>query len=239
MSNELAALSGSIAIPVSQASLKPANRTVERGYASRIQLNHPLSKAVSDLGAKPNEFCIVDGSKVIDLGKSIELIPICRLDKAVDTNANPIEAVFDPESAEFKRIAEDSKTPDSGAMFGPVLLVYELSTGDFYEIFFSSKSGRRSAPDYEAYLPISAEAAEAHGIEPRPLTVIQVDAEVITSQPRGKKKSFSYPVHSVVGPVEDPEFGDNPPTAETLQEVVNNFLKQVEDNAVEEEDRDR
>lgn len=239
MTNSLNALSNSLAIPVAQTALKPVNRTVERGYASRIQLNHPLSKAVSELGGKPNEFCVVDGSNVTDLGASIEIIPIARLDKAVDTNADPIEAVYDPNCEIFQRIAEDSKTPDSGCMFGTVLLVYELSTGDFYEIFFSSKSGRRSAPDYEAYLPISAEAAEAHGVDPRPLSVIQVDAEVITTQPRGKKKKFSYPVHKVVGPVEDPDFGDNPPTAETLQGVVDNFLKQAEENAVEEEARDR
>ena len=90
------------------------------------------------------------------LGDTIDIIPLARRPKAIDmTDDEAIIVNYDPEAAEFKRIAAKSLEKESHCMYGPSFLVFERSRGLFLEFFCGSKSSRSEAKKVYPYLPLS------------------------------------------------------------------------------------
>lgn len=86
-----------------------------------------------------------DGS-VTDLGPTIDVQPLAYRCTAIDfSDRNNIVSSHDPESAEFKRIADQKDVKESGCMAGVEFLLAERSTGQIYTFFPCSKTARPQA----------------------------------------------------------------------------------------------
>lgn len=225
--NELVAFGD---LPFSEHAIAAQKNPEPTGYASRIQL---FSKGKTDDAGntvvEAGNFAIVDGDNYKILGKEIDVVPLAMLDKALDCSGDDVEVAFGRTTEAYQRIAGDSKVQDSGCMYGPVFLVFERTTGNFYEIFFNNASGRREAPKLLAYLPIGPAAAKANGVNPQPPRPVQIQSKFV-NPPKSRYSWFAPSVTDTTAVF------DNPPSQESAINAVKNFLKQAE---VEEEDRDR
>ena len=106
---------------------------------------------------RPGNYGIPESDEeVIDLGDTIDIIPLARRPKAIDMTDNEAIIVnYDPETDEFKRIAAQSLEKESHCMYGPSFLVFERSTGRFLEFFCGNKSSRSEAKKVYPYLPLT------------------------------------------------------------------------------------
>ncbi len=101
-------------------------------------------------------------TEITDLSAAIDLLIIERRPKAIDmSDTDNLIITYDSTSEEFRRIEEASATRDSGCCFGPSYLVYERTTGKFYEFFCGSKSARIESSNINAYLPVTPEMIKA------------------------------------------------------------------------------
>ena len=125
-------------------------------YIGRLQL-FTKGKAINKKLVGPGNYGIPESDEeVIDLGDTIDIIPLARRPKAIDmTDSEAIIVNYDPEANEFKRIAAQSLEKESHCMYGPSFLVYERSTGRFLEFFCGNKSSRSEAKKVYPYLPLS------------------------------------------------------------------------------------
>ena len=125
-------------------------------FLGRLQL-YTKGKAVNKGLVRPGHYGIpASDEEVTDLGGSIDIIPLARRPKALDmTDSDAVLASYDPESDEFKRIAEASLETDSHCMYGPSFLVYERNTKQFLEFFCGTKSTRSEAKKIYPFLPLS------------------------------------------------------------------------------------
>ena len=151
-------------------------------YIGRLQL-FTKGKAVNKKLVGPGNYGIPSGEEVDDLGDTIDIIPLARRPKAIDmTDDEAIIVNYDPEAAEFKRIAAKSLEKESHCMYGPSFLVFERSRGLFLEFFCGNKSSRSEAKKIYPYLPltqadIDAKAAKGDDVsdlqphDPLPLTL--------------------------------------------------------------------
>ena len=107
----------------------------------------------------PGHWGIPEGDNgIVDLGASIDVLPLARRPKALDTSdRDAIVVAYDETSDSFKQIAEAAQTPGSGCQYGVSFLVLERSTGRFLELFFGNKSSRPEARKLFPYLPVSQE----------------------------------------------------------------------------------
>ena len=106
---------------------------------------------------RPGHYGISEGEKVLDLGDSIDILPLARRPKASDmTDMHAVVVNYEPESDEFKQIALQSLEQKSHCMFGPSFLVFERSTGHFVEFFCGTKSTRGQAKNIYSFLPLTA-----------------------------------------------------------------------------------
>lgn len=232
MSNELAAFSS---IPFSPAALAKPRQNLDRGYAPRLQL---ISTGTSGIAMKKQaqvgNFAIVDGDRVEDVGDSHVIIPLARLDKAVDTSGDSAVVAFGQDNPEFQSIAArcDRDGFDSGCMYGPVFLVFHVGTCQFLEIYLNNKSGRLEAERINTYLPISKEAAEQYGVDARAPAPVSLSSKLIPA--KGKRRNSWYVPVAEDGPATLNV--ETPPSPEELQKACGNFIKQAQ---VEKEDRDR
>ncbi len=150
-------------------------------FLPRIQL-YTKGRAIDKQLISPGHFGVPKkDDEIVDLGDSIDIIPIARRPKAVDlSDTDAIIVSYDSASDEFKRIQDTSAESESGCMYGISYLVLERTTGELYEFFFGSKSLRAAAKTLNGYCAISQadiDAAKAAGknvdsIQPRgPLPV--------------------------------------------------------------------
>ena len=124
-------------------------------YLGRLQL-FTKGKAVNKRLVGPGNYGIPTGEEVDDLGDTIDIIPLARRPKAIDMTDNEAIIVnYDPEAAEFKRIAAKSLEKESHCMYGPSFLVFERSRGLFLEFFCGNKSSRSEAKKVYPYLPLT------------------------------------------------------------------------------------
>lgn len=102
--------------------------------------------------------------EIMSLGKEIDVIPFARRAKAVDlSDTDNIIVTYDTASDEFKRIVNlADTTKDSGCVYGPTYLVYERTTGEFYEYFCNNKSSRIASSDINPFLPVSQAQIDAN-----------------------------------------------------------------------------
>ena len=169
--------------------------------------------------------------EIVDLGKSIDVIPLARRPKAVDLNdKEAISTSYDVESTEFKRIRAKAATKNSGCMFGPSFLVYERSSCRFLEYFCGSVSARQEAKKIYPFLAHTAEdiAARNLNIEPHGTLPLTLNNKLM------KKKDWIYHVPVVVAC--STPFTNSPPRKSIIQEMERFLnpqiaeLKKVEEN---------
>ncbi|MEN6367674.1 MAG: hypothetical protein ABFC88_12760 [Thermoguttaceae bacterium] len=125
-------------------------------FLGRLQL-YTKGKAVNKGLIPPGHYGIPEGEEeIIDLGVSIDLIPLARRPKAIDmTDTEALVISYDEKSEEFKRIQDKSAEAESHCQYGPSFLVYERTTSRFLEFFCGNKSSRIEAKKIYPFLAIS------------------------------------------------------------------------------------
>lgn len=198
---------------------RPKSDSEGGGFARRLQLA-VKGKLVDILGVPPGHYAVVDGDNITQLGKEVDVIPIAVLDKAVDTSGDDIVIAFGAETDAYKAISKKKADRgfDSGCMTGPVFLLFERSTGQFYELYCNNASMVREASTIFDALPVNKEQAKRHGIKPRPPQPLCLTSKYLS---KGK-----YPRQVPVFKKSDAQF-DTLPTAEALQAAVTGFIKQA------------
>lgn len=201
-------------------------------YICRLQL-FTKGKAINKRLVGPGNYGIpISDEEVTDLGDEIDIIPLARRPKAIDmTDSEAIIVNYDPDTAEFKRIAATSLEKESHCMYGPSFLVFERIRGLFLEFFCGNKSSRSEAKKIYPYLPltqadIDAKAAKGDDVStlvphgPLPLTLKSRLVE---------KGTYSWHVPVVVKCTTP--FTKMPPMERIVKEI-NTFLT-VKDNGIE------
>lgn len=188
-------------------------------FLGRMQL-YTKGKAIDKGLIKPGHYGIpASEDEIIDLGDSCDLLVLARRPKAIDmTDKEAIIVVHDSESAEFKRIAAQSLEKESNCMYGPSFLVFERSTGKFYEWFCGSKSTRTEAKKVYPFLPLTAQEIKQRGLtdqEPHGPLPMTLKARYV------EKGTYSWHV-PVVQKCSVPF--KNEPTLEVMVAEINKFL---------------
>lgn len=138
-------------------------------FLQRLQLV-TKGKYVDTAKITPGHYGIpqTGGEEIDDLGPAIDILPLCVRPKALDMrDRDAVIAAYDMDSDEFKEIKRLAGTPDSGCMWGPSFLVFERSTGQFFEFFMGNKSARAESGNLIKFLAVDAKKAERLGIEPQ------------------------------------------------------------------------
>jgi hypothetical protein len=131
-------------------------------YLERLQL-YTKGKAIDQGLIGPGRYGVPHSDDNIeDLGTEIDILPLCCRPKALDMrDKDAIVTNYDPTSEQFREIETTGKTANSGCMFGLTFLIFERSTGKFYELFCGTKSMRNECGKIGAFLPMSEATAEA------------------------------------------------------------------------------
>lgn len=146
----------------------------ESTFLQRIQLVTKGKYVDKGLIAPGHYGVPISDDEIIDLGATIDVLPISVRNKALDTTTDPPTAVFDKEDEVYQDIEERAGQKDSGCMYGPSFLLFERNTAKLYEYFCGNKSARMIAGDFKALLPVSEEKAAKFGLEahgPLPCTL--------------------------------------------------------------------
>ena len=131
-------------------------------YLSRIKLYTKSKEGMKGLIQDGHYGIPVSDEEVIDLGTSMDLLPLARRPKAIDmTDMEALVISYDTESEEFKRIAEKSKESESHCQYGVSFLVYERSTRRFLEFFCGNKSSRIESKKLFPFLPLTQADVDA------------------------------------------------------------------------------
>lgn len=134
-------------------------------FVERIQL-YTKGAAIDQGKILPGHYGIPRGEEIEDLGASIDVVPLVVRPKALDMRDRDAPVcIYERESPEFRAIEELAQEADSGCMVGLTFLVFERSTGKFYEFFCGNKSMRNEAQKIVAYLARSAADAEALSVK--------------------------------------------------------------------------
>jgi hypothetical protein len=157
MSQELAVLDLS-QLPATQLGSDDSYNELAKGadflrYAKLYTKGKPI-----DTGKiRPGHWGIPDGDdSIIDLGDSIDILPLDRRPKAMDASDKSAKIVsYDETSKAFKDIQAKSMEKDSGCQHGVSFLVWERSTRQFLEIWFCAKSTRPEAKNLYPFLPLT------------------------------------------------------------------------------------
>jgi len=220
MSNELVKVDYSL-LPSTQVGTDAAFDDLAKGgdFLARLQL-YTKGKAIDKGLIKPGHYGIpVSEDEITDLGESIDLLVMGRRPKAIDmTDKEAIIVVHDNDSPEFQRIAAQSAEKESHCMYGPSFLVFERSTGKFYEYFCGSKSTRTEAKKIYPFMPITQADIESRklvGVEPHGPLPMTLKSRYV------EKGSFSWHV-PVVQKCSTPF--KNEPSLEVLLKELNRFF---------------
>jgi len=231
MSNAITAFSS---VPFSPAALAKPKKKAGK-FPARLQfIATGQSKVVTSGQVKVGHWALVDGETTTDLGESINVIVLGRLDKAVNMTSDDVETHFAPSKGYDECVeAVEADGYNSGCMFGPVFLCFLCDTEQFVELFLNNKSGRLEGDNINGFLPISEAVAKEFECEARPARPATLGSK--TASFKKGKKTIEYCVPTTDECVVALEV-ENPPTPEQLKEACDNFVKQAE---VEEAGRDR
>jgi len=136
-------------------------------FLARLQL-YTKGKAIDKGLISPGHYGIPEsGDEITDLGVSINVLVLARRPKAVDmSDSDAIITSYDPNSPEFKRIADKSLEKESNCMYGPSFLVIERNNWQRpLEFFCGTKSTRAEAKKIYQFLPVSAEQIKKRGLK--------------------------------------------------------------------------
>ncbi len=125
-------------------------------YIGRMQL-YTKSKANQMGLIAPGHYGIPEAdNQIIDLGPTVDILPLARRPKAIDmTDMEALVISYDMESPAFKDIAKRSTQTNSHCQFGPSFLVYVPAEGRFLEFFCGNKSSRIEAKKLFPFLPLT------------------------------------------------------------------------------------
>jgi hypothetical protein len=102
----------------------------------------------------PGHYFLKDGEDLRDLGDSIDVLILARGRKAMDySNRDAMIICHDPTTPEYKRVEADSNEKDLKCMEGPRFLLWERSTGEFYEMFCASAGTKSASVMMGGFLP--------------------------------------------------------------------------------------
>lgn len=124
-----------------------ADKLTKTGFLPRLQLMTGNSKQCKSGKFPVNKFALISGQDHKEIGEPIDVLVLVWRPKAIDTGSDEMIIVHDIESAEFRRIQEQSDVKDSGCMFGQEFLVYVPSHEQFATFFMGTKTSRREAPN--------------------------------------------------------------------------------------------
>lgn len=95
-----------------------------------------------------------EGSEnVIDCGAEVRCYVLSLRLKAMRISGDKVEAYFNPNHDEFKKIQSESTIKDTGALCGPEFLLWLPEKGVFVTFFMANKTMRREAPTVRSYMP--------------------------------------------------------------------------------------
>ena len=201
-------------------------------FVGRLQL-FTKGKAINRKLVGPGNYGIPESDdEVIDLGDTIDIIPLARRPKAIDmTDDEAIIVNYDPGTDEFKRIAAQSLEKESHCMYGPSFLVFERSTGRFLEFFCGNKSSRSEAKKVYPFLPLTQADIDAKAAAGNDVSDLQPHGPLpITLKSRlVEKGTYSWHVPVVVKC--STPFAKMPPMERIVKEITS-FLT-IKDNGVE------
>ena len=124
-------------------------------FIGRLQL-FGKGKAVETNLIRAGHYGIpVSAEEIIDLGPSIDILPLAKRPKAIDMSDRPVISVYDENDPEFKRIRAQSDVKNSGCQFGPSFLVIERSTGRLLEYFLGAPTHRPEAKKIYPNCPLT------------------------------------------------------------------------------------
>jgi len=167
MSTALTTAASLISLPSTE--VADLTKYKETSFLPRIQLVTKGKYVDKGLIAPGHYGVPVGDDEIIDLGATIDVLPLAVRNKALDTTSDPPTAVFKLDDPVYVDILARASKKDSGCMFGPSFLFYERNTQKLYEYFCGNKSARMIAGDLGTFLPISEEKAAQHeGVEARP-----------------------------------------------------------------------
>jgi hypothetical protein len=201
-------------------------------YLGRMQL-YTKGKAINKGLVPVGHYGVPESDEeIIDLGISVDLIPLARRPKAIDmTDLDALVISYDMESVEFKRIAAKSNEPESHCQYGPSFLVYERSTGRFLEFFCGNKSNRIESKKIFPFLPLDQAQIDAREKAGEDITGLQphgpVPLTLKVKLAENKRGSWHVPV---VVKCSTPF--TRLPSVESITREIVNFLS-VKDNGVE------
>jgi len=197
------------------------------GFMPRLQLMTGRTAVCQKGDFPPNNYALVDGPNLIDLGKNPDIIAFCWRPVAMDTSGEDFVMCLDPKfdntvdppqaTGLFLEIMKKSKGANSGCMYGPQFLCWVASKKAFCTFFFGSNSSRKEAPKLQARLC-------------QPTTL---GAREITS-----KKYASWYVPDIKA-CSTPFDGPNPADVARLANEFNNPPEEAELVAEEEGERER
>jgi len=131
-------------------------------YLGRMQLYTKSKANMKGLIPQGHYGIPESDEEIIDLGPSVDVLPLARRPKAIDmTDMEALVISYDMESEEFKRIAAKSTEADSHCQYGPSFLVYERSTRRFLEFFCGNKSCRIESKKLFPFLPLTQAGIDA------------------------------------------------------------------------------
>ncbi len=201
-------------------------------YINRLKLYTKSKDAIKGLIADGHYGIPLSDEEIIDLGESVDVLPLARRPKAIDmTDMEALVISYDMESEEFKRIAAKSAESESHCQYGPSFLVYERSTGRFLEFFCGNKSSRIEAKKLFPFLPltqadIDAKAAAGNTVgDLKPHGPIPVTLKVKVAENR--KGTWHVPVVVMCSTP-----FTRLPSDDVIVREINKFLT-IKDNGVE------
>jgi hypothetical protein len=201
-------------------------------YIGRMQLYTKSKANMKGLIPQGHYGIPESDEEIIDLGTSVDVLPLARRPKAIDmTDLEAIVVNYEAGSSEFERIAAKSAEADSHCQYGPSFLVYERSTGRFLEFFCGNKSSRIESKKMFPFLPLSqadidAKAANGNDVSAlRPHGPIPVTLKVKVAENR--KGTWHAPVVTMcTSPF------SRLPSDDVIRREIVRFLT-VKDNGVE------
>lgn len=165
MSNILTTAASLINLPSTD--IVDLSKFKETNFLPRVQLVTKGKYVDKGLIAPGHYGVPISDEEIIDLGASIDVLPISVRNKALDTTTDPPMACFDASNEVYQDIEERAGQKDSGCMFGPSFLFFERNTGAFYEFFCGNKSARMEAGNIGQFLPVSVEQSKEFGVDAR------------------------------------------------------------------------
>ncbi len=129
-------------------------------FLDRLQL-YTKGQAIDKDLIRPGHYGSPVGDESIkDFGTEIDILPLCCRAKALDLrDKDAIVTNYTPTSETFRTVKELGGTQNSGCMYGLTFLVFERSTGRFYELFCGTKSMRTESTKIVNFLPLPEDAA--------------------------------------------------------------------------------